>query len=154
MVGYLDAPEATAEAVDSEGWLHTGDLAAMDARGYCRIEGRVKEIIIRGGENIFPREIEDVLIQHPAVQEVAVVGAPDAYWGEQVAAFITARPGTTPDEDELTEFCRLRLARHKVPRIWRIITDFPMTGSGKIRKIALKKRLAEETAASQESAQQ
>ncbi|MGI5441704.1 AMP-binding protein [Streptomyces shenzhenensis] len=147
MVGYLDAPEATADAVDSEGWLHTGDLASMDARGYCRIEGRVKEMIIRGGENIFPREIEDVLTEHPAVQDVAVVGAPDAYWGEQVAAFITLRPDTTLDEDELAKFCRHRLARHKVPQVWRIVTNFPLTGSGKIRKVALKERLAEDDGA-------
>jgi fatty-acyl-CoA synthase len=152
MVGYLDAPEATAEAVDSEGWLHTGDLASMDARGYCRIEGRVKEMIIRGGENIFPREIEDVLMQYPGVQGAAVVGAPDAYWGEQVAAFIAPRPDATLDADELAEFCRHRLARHKVPRIWRIITDFPMTGSGKIRKVALRQRLADEIATSHEHA--
>ncbi|MER6086364.1 AMP-binding protein, partial [Streptomyces sp. NPDC001833] len=148
MVGYLDAPEATAEALDAEGWLHTGDLASMDARGYCRIEGRVKEMIIRGGENIFPREIEDVLRRHPGVQEAAVVGVPDDYWGEQVAAFLAPRPGVMLDEAELAEFCRRQLARHKVPRVWRIITDFPLTGSGKIRKVALKKRFAEETATS------
>ena len=146
MAGYLDDAEATAQAVDSDGWLHTGDLASMDARGYCRIAGRVKEMIIRGGENIFPREIEEVLIQHPGVRDAAVVGAPDPYWGEQVAAFIAPHAGVELSEDELAEFCQLRLARHKVPRIWRITADFPLTASGKIRKVALGTRLAAELA--------
>jgi fatty-acyl-CoA synthase len=150
MEGYLGSPEATAEAIDSEGWLRTGDLASMDAQGYCRIEGRVKEMIIRGGENIFPREIEDVLIRHKGVQEAAVVGVPDPYWGELVAAFVSARPGAILDEDDLTEFCRRELARHKVPRIWRIVEEFPMTGSGKIRKAALKEHFVQQPTTSGE----
>jgi fatty-acyl-CoA synthase len=110
----------------------------MDERGYCRIEGRLKEMIIRGGENIYPREIEAVLFGHPAVSDVAVVGIPDATWGEQVAAFIKPAPGVTPDEEELFEYVRLHLAPHKAPRIWRFIDAFPMTASGKIQKYVLR----------------
>src|SRR5436305_10537920 len=112
MTGYFDAPEQTAAVIDPDGWLHTGDLASMDARGYCRIAGRVKEMIIRGGENIYPREIEEVLFVHPAVAEVAVVGVPDETWGEQVAAVIRLVPGERPTEQELITHCREHLARH------------------------------------------
>jgi fatty-acyl-CoA synthase len=138
MSEYFDDPGQTAAAVDTAGWLHTGDLASMDDRGYCRIEGRLKEMIIRGGENIYPREIEEVLFGHPTVANVAVVGIPDATWGEQVAAFIQPAPGVTPDEDELSDFVRLCLAPHKTPRIWRFVDAFPMTASGKIQKYVLR----------------
>src|SRR5207245_5188868 len=109
MAGYYNMPEATAEAIDAEGWLHTGDLASMDERGYCRIEGRLKDMIIRGGENIYPREIEDALFTHPAVAEVAVVGVPDDKWGEQVAAFVRAAAGASISERELLAYVRDRL---------------------------------------------
>ena len=99
MHGYYEMPEATAAAIDGDGWLHTGDLASMDERGYCRIEGRLKDMIIRGGENIFPREIEQRLFTHAAVGDVAVVGIPDEKWGEQVCAFVRAAPGATPDRE-------------------------------------------------------
>jgi fatty-acyl-CoA synthase len=137
MTGYFDNPQATAEAIDPDGWLSTGDLGTMDERGYCRIEGRVKEMIIRGGENIYPREIEMVLLDHPGVADVAVVGVPDERWGEQVAAFI--RPtGAAPGEAELDAFCRQRLARFKVPRYWVLVDAFPMTASGKVQKYRLR----------------
>src|SRR5215469_9440702 len=100
MTGYFDDEAATAEAIDAEGWLHTGDLGSMDERGYCRIEGRVKEMIVRGGENIYPREIEQLLFSHPGVADVAVVGAPDDYWGEEVAAFVRPVAGLSPTEEE------------------------------------------------------
>jgi len=141
MTGYFDNPEGTAEAIDPDGWLHTGDLGSMDQRGYCRVEGRLKEMIIRGGENIYPREIEMVLLDHPAVADAAVVGIPDQRWGEQVAAFIRPAPGSAPDEADLAAFCRERLASFKVPRFWQKLDTFPMTPSGKVQKFALRERL-------------
>ncbi|MEA5360538.1 AMP-binding protein [Amycolatopsis sp., V23-08] len=141
MHGYFDRPDQTAEAIDPAGWLHTGDLATMDDEGYLRIEGRVKEMIIRGGENIYPREIEYALLAHPAVADVAVVGVPDPEWGEQVAAFVRLAPGETADEAELFAHVREKLAPHKTPRIWRFVTEFPLTGSGKIKKHELREQL-------------
>ena len=136
--GYFDDPEATARAIDRQGWLHTGDLGTMDDRGYCRIEGRLTDMIIRGGENIYPREIELVLLEHPGVAEVAVVGIPDDRWGERVAAFLRPATGTPPTDTELDTFCRDRLASFKVPRLWQIVDAFPMTASGKIQKYLLR----------------
>jgi fatty-acyl-CoA synthase len=140
MSGYFDNPQGTAEAIDPQGWLHTGDLGSMDERGYCRIEGRVKEMIIRGGENIYPREIEMVLLEHAGVAEVAVVGVPDERWGEQVAAFIRPAADAAPAAAELEAFCRERLAPFKVPRFWLMVDAFPMTASGKVQKFALRER--------------
>jgi fatty-acyl-CoA synthase len=142
MSGYFDNPQGTAEAIDPDGWLHTGDLGSMDQRGYCRIEGRVKEMIIRGGENIYPREIEMVLLEHVGVAEVAVVGVPDERWGEQVAAFIRPAADAAPAAAELDAFCRQRLAPFKVPRFWLMVDAFPMTASGKVQKFALRERFA------------
>ena len=140
MTGYYNMPEATAAAIDVDGWYHTGDLASMDERGYCRIEGRLKDMIIRGGENIYPREIEDVLFTHPAVAEVAVVGIPDEKWGEQVAAFIRPAVGSTPASAELFAYVREHLAPFKTPREWVFVDEFPMTASGKIQKYVLRDR--------------
>ncbi|HEX4090626.1 MAG TPA: AMP-binding protein [Trebonia sp.] len=147
MRGYLNAPEATAAAIDADGWLHTGDLGSMDERGYLRIAGRIKDMIIRGGENIYPREIEDVLTGHPAVADAAVLGFPDDHYGEVVAAAIrpAAPDGRLADgdlADELAAFCRARLAGYKVPVRWLITDAFPLTPSGKIRKDALREQLA------------
>lgn len=144
MRGYFDNPEATAGAIDAEGWLHTGDLGTMDARGYCCIEGRLKDMIIRGGENIYPQEIEAVLFAHPAVSDVAVVGIPDEYWGEVVAAFVRPVPEQTPTEEELFAYCRQHLAGYKTPRIWRFVEQFPQTPSGKIQKFVLRERFVGE----------
>jgi len=139
MTGYYDMPEATAGAIDADGWYHTGDLASMDGRGYVRIEGRLKDMIIRGGENIYPREIEDVLFKHPAVAECAVVGIPDERWGEVVAAFVRVAPGAEqPAETELFALCREHLAPHKTPVHWVFLDAFPLTGSGKIQKYVLR----------------
>jgi acyl-CoA synthetase (AMP-forming)/AMP-acid ligase II len=140
MTGYFDNPEATAAAIEPDGWLRTGDLASMDARGYCRIAGRLKDMIIRGGENIYPREIEQVLFEHDDVADVAVVGVPDATWGEQVAAFIRPAAGRTPDADQLFAYCRSRLAPHKTPRHWTFLDAFPLTPSGKVQKYVLRQR--------------
>jgi fatty-acyl-CoA synthase len=140
MRGYFENPEATAAAIDAEGWLHTGDLCSMDERGYCHIEGRLKEMIIRGGENIYPREIEQLLFTHPAVADVAVVGVPDPKWGEQLAAFVRPAAGQSPTPDELFAFCREHLSPHKTPRYWEFVESFPLTPSGKIQKFVLRDR--------------
>jgi fatty-acyl-CoA synthase len=140
---YFDKPEATAETIDADGWLHTGDLCAMDERGYFSITGRLKDMIIRGGENIYPREIEECLFAHPGVADVAVVGVPDERWGESVAAVVRAAdPANPPAVDELFAFCRERLAPHKAPRHWYYIDAFPLTGSGKVQKFVLRERIA------------
>jgi fatty-acyl-CoA synthase len=146
MDGYLGDPEATLAAIDADGWLHTGDLGSMDERGYCRIAGRLKEMIIRGGENIYPREIEAVLASHPGVAEAVVVGVPDRFWGEVVGAVI--RPAFDVSEaelaqDELVEHCRGRLAAYKTPVRWLFTDAFPLTSTGKVRKDVLSARLAE-----------
>jgi fatty-acyl-CoA synthase len=143
MHGYHEMPEATAAAIDAERWLHTGDLGVMDSRGYCRIVGRIKDMIIRGGENIYPREIEEVLFTHPAVGDVAVVGIPDEKWGEQVAAFVRLAPGETASEDDLHHFVRERLAPHKTPRQWIFLDELPLTASGKVQKFVLRDWLLE-----------
>ena len=138
MLGYFEMPEATAAAIDADGWLHTGDLCAMDARGYCTVEGRLKDMIIRGGENIYPRELEELLFRHPKVGEVAVIGLPHEKWGEEVAAFIRPAPGAVIDKEELAEYMRASLAHHKTPRHWFVVEAFPLTGSGKIQKFKLR----------------
>jgi acyl-CoA synthetase (AMP-forming)/AMP-acid ligase II len=138
MLGYFEMPEATAAAIDADGWLHTGDLCAMDARGYCTVEGRLKDMIIRGGENIYPRELEELLFRHPKVGEVAVVGLPHEKWGEEVAAFIRPSPGATIDKEELSTYMRASLAPHKTPKHWFLVESFPLTGSGKIQKFKLR----------------
>ena len=140
MSGYYDMPDATAATIDAEGWLHTGDLGTMDDRGYCRIQGRLKDMIIRGGENIYPREIEAVLYEHPAVADVAVVGVADERWGEQVTAFVRLAEGQTATPGDLSTFVRERLAAYKAPRSWVFVDSFPLTGSGKVQKFVLRER--------------
>jgi len=140
MLGYNDNPEATAAAIDAEGWLHTGDLGTMDARGYVTITGRVKEMIIRGGENLFPAEIENVLLEHPDVAEVAVVGIPDERWGEIVVCFLRLAAGARLDEPALVAHCRERISPQKTPAHWIEVQDWPLTGSGKIQKFVLRDR--------------
>ncbi|MBS0366210.1 MAG: AMP-binding protein [Proteobacteria bacterium] len=139
MHAYFDRPDATAAAIDGEGWLRTGDLATMDARGYCRIAGRLKDMVIRGGENLFPAEIEAVLVEHAAITDAAVIGVPDRIMGEELAAFIrvAAEP---PGIDALRAHVRSRLAGPKAPRYWVFLEQFPLTGSGKIQKFVLKER--------------
>ncbi|MEM8752579.1 MAG: AMP-binding protein [Pseudomonadota bacterium] len=137
MLGYNDDPEATAAAIDADGWLHTGDLGTMDAKGYVALSGRVKEMIIRGGENLFPAEIENALLEHPDVAECAVFGLPDPKWGEVVACAIRPEPGASPRAAALKAHCRDRLAPQKSPVVWSLVEAFPLTGSGKIRKFEL-----------------
>jgi fatty-acyl-CoA synthase len=143
MVGYNDNPEATAETIDPEGWLHTGDLGRMSARGYVKITGRVKEMIIRGGENLFPAEIEAAMLEHPAIAEVAVAGVPDEKWGEIVACFMRLAEGAErPSDDDLKAFVRERLSPQKTPAHWVWMQEFPLTGSGKIQKFQLAESFA------------
>ncbi|OQP07256.1 AMP-binding protein [Geobacillus sp. 46C-IIa] len=138
MKGYYNNPEATNEAIDQDGWLHTGDLATMDENGYCRITGRLKDMIIRGGENIYPREIEEFLYKHPKILDVQVVGVPDETYGEEVMAWIILKDRETATAEEIREFCRGNISRHKIPRYIEFIDSYPMTASGKIQKFKLR----------------
>jgi len=138
MKGYYNNPKATAEAIDPDGWLHTGDQAAMDVDGYVRITGRIKELIIRGGENIAPKEIEDLLRSNPKIVDVYVYGVPDERLGEEIAAAIRLKPGETAAAEEIREFCDGRIARFKIPRQIRFVDSFPMTASGKVQKFKLR----------------
>ncbi len=140
MTGYYNMPEKTAEAIDSEGWLHTGDLATMDAQGYVNIVGRLKEMVIRGGENIFPREIEELLIRHPQVADAQVLGVPDAFFGEELLAVVLPREGEQVTEQDLREFCQERISRQKIPRYFQLVTSYPMTASGKVQKFILREQ--------------
>jgi fatty-acyl-CoA synthase len=138
MTGYYSNPEATRAAIDADGWLHTGDEASMDPDGYFRITGRIKDLIIRGGENIAPKEIEDRLREHPAVADAYVYGVPDSFFGEAVAVAVRTKSGAQPSPEELTAWCASTLAKFKVPRYVRFVSEFPMTASGKIQKYKLR----------------
>ncbi|ARF58172.1 AMP-binding protein [Streptomyces gilvosporeus] len=143
MLGYWEEPERTAEVIDAARWMHTGDLAVMNDDGYVRIVGRIKDMIIRGGENVYPREIEEFLYSHPKIADVQVVGVPDEKYGEEIAACVILRDPENPlTRDELARYCRSRLAHYKVPRYLEIVEEFPMTVSGKVRKVELRERLA------------
>jgi fatty-acyl-CoA synthase len=138
MKGYYKMPEETAKVIDAEGWLHTGDLAVMDENGYCKITGRIKNMIIRGGENIYPREIEEFLYTHPKISDTQVYGVPDRKYGEQVMAAIVLKKGVEMTEEEVKEFCREKIAHYKVPYYVKFVDSYPMTASGKIQKFKLR----------------
>jgi fatty-acyl-CoA synthase len=138
MLGYWNNPEATHEAIDAGRWMHTGDLATLDEQGYVNIVGRIKDMIIRGGENIYPREIEEFLYTHPDVSDVQVIGVPSDKYGEEVMAWIKPREGATPSEEELVAFCRGKIASYKIPRYWKLVDGFPMTVTGKIQKYRMR----------------
>ncbi|PKN04214.1 MAG: AMP-binding protein, partial [Deltaproteobacteria bacterium HGW-Deltaproteobacteria-9] len=138
MKGYYKMPEATTNTIDKDGWLHTGDLGVVDKNGYYKITGRIKDMIIRGGENIYPRELEEFLFTHPKVVNVQVVGIPDKKYGEQVLAAIQLKNGQTATADEFIEFCKGKIARHKIPKYWEFVDTYPMTASGKIQKFKMK----------------
>jgi fatty-acyl-CoA synthase len=139
MLGYWNMPDRTAEAIDAARWMHTGDLAVMDESGYLNIVGRIKDMVIRGGENIYPREIEEFLYTHPDIVDAQVIGVPDEKYGEELMAWIKVRAGAKPlSSDDLREFCRGRLAHYKVPRYVKVVEDFPMTVTGKIRKVEMR----------------
>jgi fatty-acyl-CoA synthase len=140
MKGYWNDPEKTAEAVDGGGWMHTGDLAVMDEAGYVNIVGRLKDMVIRGGENVYPREIEEFLYSHPKVQDVQVIGVPDQKYGEEICAWIKLREGQSATAEEIREFCKGQIAHYKIPRYVEFVPDFPMTITGKIQKFVMREQ--------------
>jgi fatty-acyl-CoA synthase len=128
------------EAIDAARWMHTGDLATIDAEGYCNIVGRIKDMVIRGGENVYPREIEEFLYRHPKIQDVQVIGVPDDRYGEEICAWVKLRPGESATEEEIKAFCRDQIAHYKVPRYVKFVDEFPMTVTGKIQKFIMRER--------------
>jgi fatty-acyl-CoA synthase len=140
MLGYWGDEERTREAVDAARWMHTGDLATIDAEGYCNIVGRIKDMVIRGGENVYPREIEEFLYRHPKIQDVQVIGVPDDRFGEEICAWVKLRPGVAASEEEIRAFCRDQIAHYKVPRYVKFVDEFPMTVTGKIQKFIMRER--------------
>jgi fatty-acyl-CoA synthase len=156
MLGYWGNGEATREAIDEAGWMHTGDLATADAAGYVNIVGRIKDMIIRGGENVYPREVEEYLYTHPAVLDVQVIGVPSEKYGEEVMAWVKRRPGAIASGEELAAFCRGRMATFKIPAYWKFVDEFPTTATGKIQKFKMREiavaELGLETAASRRTA--
>jgi fatty-acyl-CoA synthase len=138
MLGYWDDEAQTRSAIDTARWMHTGDLAVMDAEGYLNIAGRIKDMVIRGGENVYPREVEEFLYAHPAIEDVQVIGVPDTRYGEELCAWVKLRPGATLSLDELREFCTGQIAHFKIPRYLRITGEFPMTVTGKVQKFKMR----------------
>jgi fatty-acyl-CoA synthase len=144
MLGYWDDAARTAEAIDAAGWMHTGDLATLDAAGCCNIVGRIKDMVIRGGENVYPREIEEFLYRHPAVQDVQVIGVPDPKYGEELCAWIVLKPGETMEAEAVRDFCRGQIAHYKIPRHVRFVEAFPTTVTGKVQKFAMREAMIAE----------
>ena len=144
MLGYWGDEERTAEAVDAAGWMHTGDLATIDAEGYCNIVGRIKDMVVRGGENVYPREVEEFLYGHPAVEDVQVIGVPDERFGEQLCAWVKLREGADATQEEIQDFCRGRIAHFKIPHYVKFVDAFPMTVTGKIQKYVMRDLMIEE----------
>ena len=138
MLGYWNEPEKTAEAIDAARWMHTGDLAVMDAAGYLNIVGRIKDMVIRGGENVYPREVEEFLYTHPSIEDVQVIGVPDEKYGEELCAWVKLRPGAELTGEEVMNFCRGKIAHYKIPRYVRFTEDFPMTVTGKVQKFKMR----------------
>jgi fatty-acyl-CoA synthase len=144
MLGYWNDDGATRAAIDAGRWMHTGDLATMDDEGYVNIVGRIKDMIIRGGENVYPREIEEFLHTHPGVSEAQVVGVPSERYGEEVMAWVRAKPGFELVDEEMTAFCTGRIATYKIPRFWKFVAEFPMTVTGKVQKFRMREMAVEE----------
>ena len=144
MSGYWNDDERTGQAIDRARWMHTGDLAVMDDEGYCNIVGRIKDMVIRGGENIYPREIEEFLYRMPQVQDVQVVGVPDRKYGEELAAWIIVKPGQELTEEQVRAFCQGQIAHYKIPRYLRFVPAFPMTVTGKIQKFKIREAMKDE----------
>ena len=143
MQGYWNDPERTAETIDAANWLHSGDLAIMDEEGYVKIVGRIKDMIIRGGENVYPREVEEFLYSHPAIQEIQVFGIPHEKYGEEVCAWVQLRDGQSATEDDIKAYCKDKITHFKVPRIVRFVTEYPMTVTGKIQKFKMSDAMVE-----------
>jgi fatty-acyl-CoA synthase len=144
MRGYWNDPERTAEVLDAARWMHTGDLATMDSEGYVRIVGRIKDMVIRGGENVYPREVEEFLYGHPEIADVQVIGVPDERYGEELMAWIVLRPGASLDVEAVREFCRGKIAHYKIPRYVKFVDSFPMTVTGKVQKFKMREIAIEE----------
>jgi fatty-acyl-CoA synthase len=144
MLGYWDNAEATHKAIDAARWMHSGDLAVMDEEGYINIVGRIKDMIIRGGENVYPREIEEFLYTHPKISDVQVIGVPDAKYGEEIMAWVRLREGETASAEELREYCRDKIAHYKIPRYIRFVEDFPTTVTGKVQKFIMREQSIKE----------
>ncbi len=144
MNGYWGDEARTREAIDGQGWMHTGDLATMDADGYVNIVGRIKDMVIRGGENIYPREIEEFLYGHPAIKDVQVIGVPDQKYGEEVCAWVILKPGVPATEEDIRIYCKGRIAHYKVPRYVRFVDEFPVTITGKIQKFRIREIMESE----------
>jgi fatty-acyl-CoA synthase len=144
MLGYYKNPHATAAAIDADGWLHSGDLAVRLPSGYYKITGRIKDMVIRGGENIYPREIEEFLFTHPAIEQAAVVGVPDDKYGEELCAWIKLKSGATVSGDEVRAFCKANLAHYKVPKYVKFVESFPQTVTGKIQKFKIREQMSAE----------
>jgi fatty-acyl-CoA synthase len=138
MLGYWDNEAATREAIDAAGWMHTGDLATMDAEGYVNIVGRIKDMIIRGGENVYPREVEEYLLTHPDIVDAQVIGVPSERYGEEVMAWVRVRPGAELTAEVLGLFCKGRISTYKIPAYWRFVDSFPMTVTGKVQKFRMR----------------
>jgi fatty-acyl-CoA synthase len=150
MLGYWEDPEQTTKAIDSAGWMHTGDLATLDEEGYCNIVGRLKDMVIRGGENVYPREIEEFLFRHPKIESAQVFGVPDPKWGEEICAWIKVRAGESLTESEVRCYCEGQIARYKIPRYIRFVADFPMTVTGKAQKFAMREHMMKELGSAEE----
>ena len=146
MLGYWDDPEKTAQAIDAAGWMHTGDLATMDQDGYCNIVGRLKDMVIRGGENIYPREIEEFLFRHPGIEAVQVIGVPDMIYGEELCAWIKLKAGVRVTDEDIQGFCKGQIAHYKIPRHIRFVDGFPMTVTGKVQKFMMREEMIKELA--------
>jgi len=144
MRGYWDDPELTREAIGDSGWMHSGDLATVDAAGYCNIVGRIKDMLIRGGENVYPREIEEFLFRHPKIQAAQVFGIPDPRLGEEVCAWIVLKPGQRATSEEIAQFCQGQIAHFKVPRHIRFVPEFPITATGKPQKFLMREAMMRE----------
>ncbi len=144
MLGYWDEPERTAEVLDTAGWMHSGDLATLDEDGYFNIVGRKKDMVIRGGENISPREVEEFLYRHPLIQDVQVIGVPDSKYGEELCAWIVLKPGAKLESEAIRAFCRGQIAAYKIPRYYKFVDAFPMTVTGKVQKFAMREVMRQE----------
>lgn len=144
MQGYWGDPDRTTEAIDQDGWMHTGDLATLDEDGYCNIVGRVKDMVIRGGENVYPREVEEYFYRHPKIQDAQVFGLPDEKYGEELCIWICLKPGEQATEDDMREYCKGQIAHYKVPRYIRFVDEFPMTVTGKIQKFIMRDKMIQE----------
>jgi fatty-acyl-CoA synthase len=150
MRGYWDDEERTAESIDRAGWMHTGDLATIDEDGYCNIVGRIKDMVIRGGENVYPREVEEFLFRHPKIEAVQVVGVPDLKYGEELCAWVKLKPGEAANSEEIQSFCKGQIAHYKIPRYVKFVDAFPMTVTGKVQKFIMREETIKELGLSQQ----